>query len=180
MRVIYAQQDYPSDSKGIFLAGPTLRARSTPCRNFSLDLHVSCTLCAGTMMETHDSWRVDAISIMRSLGFDGDLYVPEPKTGDFGELEDRSYDRQVIWEHDGLERSNVIMFWIPRSLDLLPGFTTNVEFGMHYRSGKCVLGYPSNAKKMKYISYLAHSVGMQVSSTLFDTCSSAVRKFSMK
>ena len=50
-----------------------------------------------------------------------------------------------------LHLSDVILFWIPRDLDTLPGFTTNIEWGVWHASGRCVLGAPPNAPKLRYL-----------------------------
>lgn len=47
-------------------------------------------------------------------------------------------------------------FGFPRDLDVLPGFTTNVEFGywLHDDYCKIVYGRPDNAPKTKYIDWM--------------------------
>lgn len=46
------------------------------------------------------------------------------------------------WRPDARERASAILFWIPRDLNTLPGFTTNVEFGLDIGTGRAVLGCP--------------------------------------
>ena len=57
----------------------------------------------------------------------------------------------------------MVVFWVPRDLDTMPGFTTNVEFGLSVASGKhIVLGYPEGAPKMSYLRTLADKFDMPV------------------
>lgn len=153
-KIIYARQpiygDVRDSDRSIFLAGPTPR------------------------WPTHvPSWRPEAVRILREeLKFDGWILVPEDR---IGTMKDTEYKAQIVWEDMGLDASTVIAFWIPRSKDL-PGYTTNVEFGMYLKSGKIVLGYPEDALKMKYLHYHAEENGILISHTLFDTLESAVVK----
>jgi hypothetical protein len=60
----------------------------------------------------------------------------------------------VEWEYAGLEGCSVVAFWVPRDVQSLPGFTTNVEFGRYVGSGRCVYGRPENAPHTKYLDWL--------------------------
>lgn len=135
-----------SSSASIFLAGPTLRE---------------------TFHSFDDiKWRTAALKCLSEFKFDGSVYVPEPFC-------DR-YDNQIEWEQRGLEQATVILFWIPRDLQLLPGFTTNIEFGEWYKSGKIVLGYPLEAPKMRYLHYKAAQVKAPIFHTLKETVQGAI------
>ena len=118
-----------NNDKRIFLAGPTRR-------NSSFD----------------KSWRYDACEILKNLGFDGIVYVPEYSDGS-----QFNYNNQVLWERKALENSTKILFWIPRNIsDGMPGFTTNVEFGMYLARNpeKIVLAYPDDSEKNEYLQWL--------------------------
>jgi len=93
--------------------------------------------------KTRTPWRQEAIWLFQARKFGGELYVPEPFCDD--------YQAQIDWEAEHLERADLILFWIPRDLETLPGFTTNVEFGEWMKSGKVLLGAPSDAPKMRYL-----------------------------
>lgn len=124
MRVVFAGETYPTNCvKSIFLAGPTPRSEDVP------------------------SWRPEALRILKALGYDGDVFVPEDRT--WGQR--KSYDDQVEWEDKGLQRADCIVFWVPRELLTMPAFTTNHEHGEWFRSGKVVLGAPVDAVKMTYL-----------------------------
>lgn len=53
------------------------------------------------------------------------LIIPEPDADVFH----GDGNAQNEWEHLAIESCDVLMFWVPRDLETLPGFTTNVEFG---------------------------------------------------
>jgi hypothetical protein len=128
MHVVYARQDgSAAPPPTLFLAGPTPRSPDVP------------------------SWRPAALRLLEELGFRGSVFVPEEEGGG---LRDAHEDDQVRWEWAALERADAIVFWVPRDLRTMPGFTTNVEFGLHCRSGKVLLGYPPGAAKMGYLTRL--------------------------
>jgi hypothetical protein len=58
----------------------------------------------------------------------------------------------------------------------MPAFTTNIEWGKWYESGKVVLGYPDNAEKMSYLKYCADKNNVPVSNNLLDTLKNALNK----
>lgn len=132
--------------KSIFLAGPTPRDEAT------------------------SSWRPDALVLLKELGFAGNVYVPEQ--ADWSKHD--HYDEQVAWEWEALSISTVIVFWVPRQLETMPAFTTNVEFGLMVASGKCLLGYPEEASKMRYLAQLARRHGAPVYHTLRGILQAAV------
>lgn len=126
MVINYSDQEVLKGKKSIFLAGPTPREKDVI------------------------SWRNEACNILKNLGFDGIVYVPEFSS--WRPKED--YIDQAMWERMALTEATVIMFWIPRSLPNMPAFTTNVEFGYWLSSGKVIYGRPDNASKIKYLDWL--------------------------
>lgn len=60
-----------------------------------------------------------------------------------------------IWEFTGLRKSGVIMFWIPRTRELI-GLTTNCEFGywMARDRKKVVYGRPDESYRNKYLDIM--------------------------
>ncbi len=150
MHVVYAHECPPESAKGergIFLAGPSPRSAE--------DIN----------------WRPGAVDTLKEIGFTGIVYVPLPRDGNWSP----EYDAQVSWELKYLEGATCIAFWIPRDLNYLPGFTTNVEFGLYVRSGKIILGYPVGAPKMKYLDLLAKKFKVPIKHTLRDTLIKAVQ-----
>ena len=85
------------------------------------------------------------------------------------------------WEYEGLERCSVIAFWVPRVLDTLPGFTTNVEFGRYVGSGRCVYGRPDHAHKTRYLDWLyAKLTGRDPQTDLENTLRAALEHSAVK
>ena len=130
MEVVYALE-HPAaiPVRSIFLAGPSPRGN-----------------------EEHN-WRVEALTILENQAFEGTVYVPLPRNGEY--RADYDHNAQIDWELFYLDRAHVIAFWIPRDVQKLPGFTTNVEFGHYVASTRAILGYPPHAQKMKYLHRLA-------------------------
>ena len=144
-----------SDKPSIFLAGPTLR------NDFF-----------------ENSWRKDAVRILEEKDFDGNVYIPESETGDYSaiNLDTTGYPE---WEWARLERSQIILFWVPRDLEKLPGFTTNIEFGRYITlcPEKVVLGYPKSAPKNTYLGQLYTRFNKDgVSYTLEETIDKALAR----
>ncbi len=127
MRVVYSDQDSTLfNGPSLFLAGPTPRRADVP------------------------SWRPEALQILEALKYEGYVYVPElsaPKS-------DHDYVSQVEWEYTCLNGAKHIIFWVPRDLDTMPAFTTNVEFGYYLKTGNVVYGRPDSAPKNRYLDWL--------------------------
>ena len=153
--VVYAKEELPEKiTRSIFLAGPTPRNR-----------------------EEVASWRPEAISILEENGFDGVVFVPEPRNKEF----QHSYEDQVEWEEKCLNVADCIVFWIPRDISLdskgypkMPAFTTNVEFGAWCDSGKVVWGAPPDADKNTYLEYYAAKYKVSTADTLLGTLENAM------
>lgn len=111
--------------QSVFLAGPTPRDKQTP------------------------SWRPEAISILKKLKYKGLVFLPEFKVRKLV----ADYDAQVEWEHEGLTRSQIIVFWVPRELKTMPAFTTNVEFGRFAHQHNVLYGRPSEAPGNRYLDW---------------------------
>lgn len=114
----------------VFLAGPTVRGNQP---------HLT-------------SWRFDCIYEFKGQGFDGTLVVPEftSKTES-----DKSKEWIPLWEFSWLKRADCVMFWIPRTRELI-GLTTNFEIG--YWLARCpekvVYGRPDDAYRMQYVDIM--------------------------
>lgn len=135
MKLVYAPEKIDVvDWNSVFLAGPTPRDQSVP------------------------SWRPEAIQLFSDMNFNGSLYLPEPRNGEFS----HAYEDQADWEHLGIANAGVVLFWVPRDIaGGMPAFTTNVEFGwvvrMAYEEGtpqRIFYGRPENADKCKYLDWL--------------------------
>jgi 8-oxo-dGTP pyrophosphatase MutT (NUDIX family) len=147
MQVIYTQKPMPASIRAsIFLAGPTPRTAETP------------------------SWRPEALKILEARGFDGTVFIPEFEGGPWR----GSYDDQVGWEEEALNHADCVLFWVPRSLDTMPAFTTNDEWGWWKGSGKVVFGAPPEAEKVRYQQWWAEYLKVPRSTTLEGTIDAAL------
>jgi hypothetical protein len=150
LMLVYAGDPLPEGSS-VFLAGPTPRSADVP------------------------SWRPNAIrELAAQWRGPGPLAVliPEPSGRRWA-----YHDHQAEWETAGREAATAILFWIPRDLRTLPGFTTNVEFGLDVTTGRAVLGCPPdcpNPERNRYLIWLARRHGVPVSDTLTATVASAL------
>lgn len=153
MQIIYAGEDFPrSVTKSIFLAGPSPRNTKTP------------------------SWRVsEALGILEKLKFDGVVFIPEFCDGSWPIKTQADYDAQVNWEERALNCADCIAFWIPRQLKVLPGLTTNVEWGRWHTSGKVILGFPPKTPQVSYLIYYAHKFNIPILGTLTETLKEAIK-----
>lgn len=126
MKINYSDQEVIKGNKSIFLAGPTPRSQDVV------------------------SWRKEACAILEKMGFDGVVYVPEYSNWKSKD----NYVDQAMWERKALTAATIIIFWIPRHMPDMPGFTTNVEFGYWLHTGKVIYGRPDDAEKIKYLDWL--------------------------
>jgi hypothetical protein len=129
MEINYSDQPTKRGDKSISLAGPSPRSKDV------------------------QSWRPEALRILEELQYDGIVYVPE-RSG----VATFDYLSQVEWEFEGLISATNIAFWVPRDLEKLPGFTTNVEFGYFVREEKSVYGRPEGAALTRYLDWFYKKV----------------------
>lgn len=152
MKVIIAHDPLP---KSIMLLGPTPRDKNVP------------------------SWRPGAIRILNDIetkmqisDFDITIYTPTDLEGYlFGDK-----TKQRRWEWEAMSIATVLAFWIPRDLQVLPGFTSNVEFGLNLCSDKMIVGFPKDSPKNSYLEDLAHRYKLPVYHTLEATMEAAMAK----
>jgi hypothetical protein len=114
-------QKYPP----IFLVGPTPREKSV------------------------ESWRPEACQYLEAANFNGQVLIPEPRDGVWSD-----YINQAEWEWVGLDFASLfgcIAAWVPRNLENMPAFTTNVEFGMYVDCPRFKYGRPDDAPKNRYL-----------------------------
>ena len=129
MNVNYSNEPIRKAEHSVFLAGPTLR--NEPFEK---------------------SWRKQACDKLRELGYEGLVYVPEFEKGTMKP----DLTEQAGWEREGLTNATIILFYIPRKIPELAGYTTNVEFGMWLtkKPESCMLCIPEWAEKVNYLKWL--------------------------
>lgn len=139
----------------IFLAGPTVRGNQP---------HLT-------------SWRFEAIELFEKMGFKGELIVPEFTVRTES---DKGKDWIPIWEFTGLQAADVILFWIPRTRELI-GLTTNYELGywVAREREKVIYGRPDDAYRISYPDIMwkadaKEGESVDIYSTLEDTVRAAI------
>ncbi|HJV32830.1 MAG TPA: nucleoside 2-deoxyribosyltransferase domain-containing protein [Patescibacteria group bacterium] len=164
MQVVYAREPFPDRwTKSVFLAGPTPRGDGTP------------------------SWRPEALRILEELGYDGVVLVPEDRDVNGCAITPETYEPQILWEDEGLNRADVVIFWVARDLSLvpkkkpvdrdemkMPAFTTNIEWGEYFDSGKVALGYPKETPKVGYFRTKAKWLKLPIAHDLRGTVERAL------
>ena len=151
MKTTYVFQSFPqSFHKSLYLAGPTPR-----------DATVA-------------SWRPEALQLLKSLGYGGVIFLPESQD----RTRNGDYNQQIEWELEAMRRSDVLLFWVPAEKDLLPAYTTRIEFGLQVHTGKVVLGIPQDAFKTHYMERLAKKYRIAAHGTLEETVQTALTKLS--
>lgn len=142
MKLIFADEALPTTlTRSLFLAGPSPRDKDT------LD------------------WRIEALEVLQTLQFEGEVFIPIPRNKFYGKGDDASwtYTNQIAWECAARQMSDKIVFWVARNITgKMPGFTTNVEFGEDLHSGKILYGRPSDADKCRYLDKRIEEVGQIV------------------
>lgn len=125
LKVIHTGQEFPSSfSKSVFLAGPSPRSNS------------------------EHSWRPEMLRELERVGYNGVVFYPEPENGDWSTI-NLEHSEVAKWEKQGLDMSDVVIFWIDRDISAgRYGLTTNLEYGEQVLSGKTVLGYKKDADKV--------------------------------
>ena len=151
---VYVLENTDEEEASIYLAGPTHRIGKKES-------------------EKRLSWRDDALEMLESKNFAGTVYIPEYRDN---QPEEWTYSRQIDWELNAMAKSKVILFWIPRDLEKLPAFTTNIEFGEWMKSGKIVIGAPSDAPKNEYLMERCSRLEVKWYTTLQDCVSTAIQK----
>lgn len=154
MNIVFAGSPLPLNLvKSVFLAGPSPR-----------ELGVI-------------DWRHEAVDFLKSINFAGTVFIPIPERRFYGEADvpNWNYQDQVEWECKCRSISDVILFWVPRSIvGKMPAFVTNIEFGEDLSSGRIVYGRPENAEKCKYLDKRITDMGLNVYTSLEDTFRAAV------
>lgn len=147
VKVVYAGEALPEEmQRSLYLAGPSPRDAHQP------------------------DWRADAVAWLAAANFDGVVFVPLARDG-----VRPAYADQMAWEQSAINRSDQIVFWIPRTREML-GLTTNVEFGAAIHTGRVVLGAPADALSTRYLSMLAEREHVPTHTTLEETLSAACRR----
>jgi hypothetical protein len=150
VNLTYRLEKLPAaETISLFLAGPSPRSP-----------HVESWRPAAISLAEENLWNLSKIT----------LITPEPRDGVYP----KNYDDQIDWEFDARAAAAAILYWIPRDVVNLPGFTTNVEFGYDVatRPERVVLGCPPDCpdpEQNRYLIYMARHHNVPVRETLLRT-----------
>lgn len=109
--------------------------------------------CARTKEQTR--WQEQAIEILNKYATD--IVIVDPTNLETNDtLEGFDWNKENEWEHETMWRADKIIFWVPRDLKEMPGWTTNIEFGYWIGSfpQKVFYGRPKDAPKTEYLDWL--------------------------
>lgn len=131
LQIVHSPEELPETiTSTVFLAGPSPRKVGDP------------------------NWRPEAIEALRRAGYQGTVLSPVPRNGEWPQ----DYNDQIDWESAHLGVCDALLMWVPRDLEVLPGFTSNVEFGEWLNSGKLLYGRPPDSPKTSYLDARYRSV----------------------
>lgn len=167
VEVVYAREPVPVGRLSVMLLGPTPRARSLSWRRPS------------SWRQPVQSWRPAAVDLFAEMWRGDDpLVVLSPESR--GGIRADHYDDQVAAELAMMRAATVRMFWIPRCVRTMPGFTTNVEAGMCFAEPeRMVLGCPPRCNdpvRNRYLLWHAKRLGIAAPDTLRTTAETAVAR----
>ena len=129
-------------------------------------------------------WRAFAVHYLRTAGFQGVIYIPEPKENDWS-FKETFQGRIVEWESKRLLLASIAFVWVPRHQIQLPGRVTNTELGflsgMAYAAperfkDRLVFGSPREAWKVNSEIHWASLAGVQAVDDLRSMCVHAHEK----
>jgi hypothetical protein len=171
MRTLHSDEERFGGGPSIFLAGPTPRWVR---RSWLGSVWHGVLTKLGLRSEV-TSWRPEAVRILRELGFQGTVLIPE-RTDWLAQFD---YTDQTEWEDAGLSGSTVTIFWVPREMKSMPALTTNVEFGewIARTPDKVLYGRPKKAEHIRYLDWKYKKLtGRTPSKTLENLLREAVRR----
>jgi hypothetical protein len=155
MRLAFSNEDFPEgelkrkEKHSVFLAGPS------------------------PGQSGQKSWRIEGIRLLKEAGYTGLVLIPEGRPAIEEEKGPNfwNYHNQVDWEYAGLEEAALVAFWVPRKLNLFPGFTTNIEFGRYVsvKTDRVLYGRPKGSDKTKYLDWLYAKVTRGLQEPVFET-----------
>lgn len=144
MQIIFCNEGFPEEvKKTLFLAGPSPRKSG------------------------ESNWRVLALELLATAGYDGTVFVPMTRKQLYGESfdEELDYEKQCEWEQTAMDMADVILFYVCRR-ENNQGLTTNVEFGKYLKSGRIVYARPEGAIQTRYLDNQAYRQNLNVYSSL--------------
>lgn len=143
-----------SYENSVFLAGPTVR---------------------GHQQHLQPSWRFEACNTLKQLNYNGAVVIPEfPDTS----LADKGNEDWIVpWEFCGLKYCRHIVFWIPRTKELI-GLNTNFEFGywLSQKRTDIIYGRPEGSYRNKYLDIMwqIDAANTEICTSLSQVCEKVI------
>jgi 8-oxo-dGTP pyrophosphatase MutT (NUDIX family) len=150
--VVYVGEEPPKGyEKSIYLMGPTPRNPEVK------------------------SWRPQALHLLETAGYDGVVFIPEvhPDKNVYADSQQK-YIELIAWQERCLHLADVILAWVPRDKENMPGLTTNDEWGKWKDSGKIVFGAPEDSFSTRYLRLYARKLNVPDATTLEQTVANAL------
>lgn len=115
-----------------------------------------------------ESWRPNALEYLKE--YEGNIFIPERQSG----WDNVDYVEQVDWEMSALSKCNIILFWIPRNMETMPGLSTNLEFGLFLKDKdkKIMYGRPDTSENNRYLDkmFSEYRSNMPIYNDLAELC----------
>jgi len=117
------------------------------------------------------TWYQDALDILAQKQYDGSVYVPFiPDGSSF-----QDFSEQLVWHQTAMDRSDVIVFWIPGDSEQFTTYMTFTEFERRVKGRNVIWGYPRNISRLNVMDELARQYGVPIIHTLSEAVDCALR-----
>lgn len=150
MDIIYAQESIPETmTKALYLAGP-----------IAYDPH-------------GHNWRKEALTFLEEKQYDGIVYYPIARN----ENPPEDWTAHIQWEQQAIQRSDIIVFWIPESLSSIPqNFLIGIEFGKYLPGRNIIVGCTQKTVANEIFKYFADQNNIFVFPTLTESLVKAIEQ----
>ena len=122
MHIVHAPHEFPDEwSKSIFLTSP--KASNSPAT----------------------PWHHEAIGVLRQLGYDGVVFVPNRDTNSSDQSD------HLEWELRAMHSADAIVYWLPPETESELDTRVTIELGRWIHSHNLFLGHPDNGQVAPYL-----------------------------
>ncbi len=104
------------------------------------------------------SWYQEALDILDKQHYEGIVYISLARNGETS----KDISEHLRWEQTAMNRSDVILLWVPSKPDQFLMYSTYVEFERCLKGRNIIWGYPQNTFKIQSIDKLAREYAVPV------------------